>query len=71
MWPRLQQQVLEEILEERVESSRGRRNPRGVRQKMSSYKLKRRGQHMDPDDILFEAYIEIIRRHDDHCQAAK
>ena len=33
--------VLEEILEERVDSSRGRRNLRAVKRKMSSYPLKR------------------------------
>ena len=31
--------VLEEILQERVVSSRGRRNPRGVKRKMSSFSL--------------------------------
>ena len=34
--------VLQEILEERVASSRGRRNPRGVKQKMSSYRIRSR-----------------------------
>jgi hypothetical protein len=32
--------VLAEILEERVASSRGRRVPRGVKRKMSGYKLR-------------------------------
>jgi hypothetical protein len=32
--------VLAEILEERVASSRGRRVPRGVKRKMSSYPLR-------------------------------
>jgi hypothetical protein len=35
--------VLDEILEERVASSRGRRNPRGVKRKMSSFPLRPRG----------------------------
>jgi hypothetical protein len=34
--------VLDEILEERVVSSRGRRVPRGVKRKMSSYPLRPR-----------------------------
>jgi hypothetical protein len=34
--------VLAEILEERVASSRGRRVPRGVKRKMSGYKLRPR-----------------------------
>ena len=34
--------VLEEILDERVASSRGRRNPRGVKQKMSNYRIRSR-----------------------------
>jgi hypothetical protein len=35
--------VLEEILEERVVSSRNRRNPRGVKRKMSNFPLRRHG----------------------------
>jgi hypothetical protein len=34
--------VLDEILQERVVSSRNRRNPRGVKRKMSSFPLRRR-----------------------------
>jgi hypothetical protein len=34
--------VLDEILEERVASSRGRQVPRGIKRKMSSYKLRPR-----------------------------
>ncbi len=34
--------VLWEILDERVETSRTRRNPRGVKRKMSSYHLRPR-----------------------------
>jgi hypothetical protein len=33
--------VLDEILEERVVSSRGRRIPRGVKRKMSKYPIRR------------------------------
>jgi len=34
--------VLDEILEERVASSRGRQVPRGVKRKMSGYPLRQR-----------------------------
>jgi hypothetical protein len=36
--------VLDEILEERVASSRGRQVPRGVKRKMSGYKLRPRSR---------------------------
>ena len=36
------QQVLDELLEERVVSSRGRRHPRGAKRKMSNYPLRPR-----------------------------
>lgn len=36
------ERVLEEILQERVASSRGRRNPRGVKRKMSKFPLRPR-----------------------------
>ena len=38
----LHEAVLDEILEERVASSRGRQVPRGVKRKMSNYKLRPR-----------------------------
>lgn len=34
------EQVLDEILEERVVTNRGRRNPRGVKRKMSNFPLR-------------------------------
>ena len=37
------ERVLEEILQERVVSSRNRRNPRGVKRKMSNFPLRPRG----------------------------
>ena len=36
--------MLLELLDEPVVSSRSRRNPRGVKRKMSSYPLRKRGQ---------------------------
>ena len=35
--------MIDEILEERVVSSRGQAKPRGVKQKMSAFPLRRRG----------------------------
>ncbi len=35
--------VVEDILEERVVSSRSRRNPRGVKRKMSTFPVRRSG----------------------------
>ena len=40
--------VLDEILEERVVSSRGRRNPRGVKRKMSNFPLRRSLKNYQP-----------------------
>lgn len=39
----LHERVLEEILQERVASSRDRRNPRGVKRKMSNFNVRHRG----------------------------
>jgi hypothetical protein len=44
--------VLDEILQERVVSSRNRRNPRGVKRKMSNFPLRRRtNKPLPPVDI--------------------
>ena len=40
--------VLHEILDERVVSSRNRRNPRGVKRKMSNFPLRPRYVHSPP-----------------------
>jgi hypothetical protein len=63
--PRLREpfheQVLEEILQDRVASSRGRRNPRGVKRKMSSFPL--RPRHAKPlKSIDFTQAIKILKR---------
>jgi hypothetical protein len=42
----LHEAVLNEILEERVVSSRGRRVPRGVKRKMSNYPLRPRASQL-------------------------
>src|SRR3990170_5740530 len=52
--------VLEEILEERVVSSRNRRNPRGVKRKMSNFPLRRRGSKPLPK-IDLQNVIRIIK----------
>ncbi len=54
------QAVLAEILEERVASSRGRRVPRGVKRKMSGYKLRPRTPQ-PAVRIDFAAAIRIIK----------
>lgn len=52
--------VLEEILQERVVSSRKRRNPRGVKRKMSNFPL--RPRHVTPlPPIDIERSIRIIK----------
>jgi hypothetical protein len=52
--------VLEEILQERVVSRRGRRNPRGVKRKMSNFPL--RPRHAEPlKSINIEKAIRIIK----------
>jgi hypothetical protein len=44
--------VLDEVLQERVVSSRNRRNPRGVKRKMSNFPLRRRTNNpLPPIDI--------------------
>ena len=43
---RILQEVLEEILEERVVSSRGRANERAVKRKMSNYPIALRGRRL-------------------------
>jgi hypothetical protein len=53
--------VLEEILEERVASgSRGRRVPRGVKRKMSGYKLRSRTPQPTVR-IDFAAAIRVVK----------
>jgi hypothetical protein len=52
--------VLEEILQERVVPQRGRRNPRGVKRKMSTFNL--RPRHAKPlERIDIEKAIRIIK----------
>ncbi len=52
--------MLEEILEERVVSSRGRRNPRAVKRKMSSFPV-RRNQPISPPIQDIEKRIRIVK----------
>ena len=52
--------VLDELLQDRVVSSRGRRNPRGVKRKMSNFPL--RPRHAKPlKSINIETAIQIIK----------
>jgi hypothetical protein len=52
--------VLDEILEERVVSSRGRRVPRGVKRKMSSYPLRPRASQ-PVVQIDFTAAVTLVK----------
>ena len=52
--------VLAEILEERVAGSRGRRVPRGIKRKMSGYKLRSRTPQ-PTTRIDFSAAIRIVK----------
>src|SRR5260370_12851687 len=52
--------VLEEILQERVVSSRNRRNPRGVKRKMSNFPLRPRHAKPSPP-INFKKAIKILK----------
>jgi hypothetical protein len=51
--------VLEEILDESAASSRNRRNPRGVKRKMSNFPLRRSYKRSPPIDI--SAAIRIVK----------
>ena len=52
--------MLEEILQERLVPRRGRRNPRGVKRKMSNFNLRRR--HAKPlKRIDIEKAVRIIK----------
>lgn len=50
--------VLKEILDESVASSRNRRNPRGVKRKMSNFPL-RRGYKRSPPIVVAAAIIIV------------
>ena len=52
--------ILQEILQERVSSSRNRINPRGVKRKMSNYPLRPR-KRMRTHRIEFAKRIRIIK----------
>ena len=52
--------VLDEILEERVVSSRGRRNPRGVKRKMSKWPIRQTGAG-NPVNKQPEYHIELLK----------
>jgi hypothetical protein len=52
--------VLDEILEERAVSGRGRQVPRGVKRKMSSYPLRPR-EPQPPTRLDFNAAIRLAK----------
>ena len=55
----LHETILDEILEERVSSSRGRRNPRGVKQKMSNYPIRDQSSPCNKRLDVTE-YIQVV-----------
>ena len=55
----LHETILDEILEERVSSSRGRRNPRGVKQKMSNYPIRNQSSPCNKRLDVME-YIQVV-----------
>jgi hypothetical protein len=52
--------VLDEILQERAGSSRNRRNPRGIKRKMSNFPLRRR-TNTPSAKIDIEKAIRILK----------
>ena len=56
----LHEAILDEILQERVTSSRSRVNPRGVKRKMSNYNLWPR-KRQPARRVNFAGRIEIIK----------
>jgi hypothetical protein len=56
----LHEAILDEILEERVVSSRNRINPRGVKRKMSNYKLRPR-QRQGTCHLNIAERIKVIK----------
>jgi hypothetical protein len=52
--------VLQEILQERVSSSRNRINPRGVKRKMSNYKLRPR-ERRRTTRMNFAGCVKIVK----------
>ena len=56
----LHERVLEELLEERVASSRGRRNMRGVKQKVGKFPIRRRGASISDTDSRCPPQVEIV-----------
>ena len=52
--------MLDEILQERVVSSRNRRNPRGVKRKMSSFPTKARAVASSRPVFRSEEHIRIV-----------
>ena len=51
--------MLDEILEERVNSSRGRQNPRGVKRTLSGYKVRPRSRN----PTIKVVYVVSIQAH--------
>ncbi len=62
MKPSSHEAVLEEILEDKVGSSRGRRNPRAVKRKVGKFPTTHRQTPLGPKgEITFKDHIVIIK----------
>ena len=54
------QSIIDEVLEERVVSSRGRSVQRGIRQRISQYQTRKRGPTNQIKDIDYRAAVVVI-----------
>jgi hypothetical protein len=54
------QQVLDEVLEERAVSSRGRHVPRGVRRRVTKYPTRKRGPSTLAKGIDYQEAVEVM-----------
>ena len=57
---RLYRRMLDEVLEERAVSSRGRQVPRGVRRRSNQYPVRKRGQTTLAKGIDYGKAVEVI-----------
>ncbi len=54
--------MLEEILEERVVSSRGRKNPRAVKRKVGKFPIRyRQSSGPPPPRVIYALHIVVIK----------
>ena len=56
-WPTWRMSLLKEIARGRAVQSRGKRNPRGVKRKMSGFRIRKRSEALN-QPIIFEIVIK-------------